>query len=228
MAAVGLVGLEGGVGAGEVDLLADELLDAGAGAGRVVVDRRVAAGVLVRLDGRLDGVLLGGRAFAAERAGEAVGRGGGRAAGRGCAAGAAGSAGVVVAAAGREGEGAGQGHGAGREGAAGTHESHGGFPCLWGCSGFGAMRRLSRPAYPSRTLGGPDDGTPSLGELRVNAGQRLGAMRFSPGGTAPQEPVCVDAADRRTGTNADFGPEAGVESDSCLSSRSLGGIAQVG
>ena len=32
---------------------------------------------------------------------------------------------------------AGQGHGAGRKDAAGTHEMHGGFPCLWGVPVWG-------------------------------------------------------------------------------------------
>src|SRR5690349_17690418 len=52
------------------------------------------------------------------------------------------------------------------------------------CRGFqleGAIRRLSRPAYPSRTLGGLGDRTPPLGERPVNAGQSLGAIHFSPG-----------------------------------------------
>src|SRR6478672_5153566 len=60
-----------------------------------------------------------------------------------------------------------------------------------GGSGRGAMSRLSRPAHPTRTLGGPDDVNPPVGERRVNAGQSLGATRFPPGRTAPQEPVCT-------------------------------------
>src|SRR5690349_17374338 len=43
-----------------------------------------------------------------------------------------------------------------------------------------AMRRLSRPAHPSRTVGRLGDRTPPLGERPVNAGQSLGAMDFSP------------------------------------------------
>ena len=54
----------------------------------------------------------------------------------------------------------------------------------------GAYRFLGcRPT--GRKPGGPDDVNPPVGERRVNAGQSLGATRFSPGGTAPQEPVCA-------------------------------------
>src|SRR5690349_20614319 len=39
----------------------------------------------------------------------------------------------------------------------------------------GAMRRLSRPAHPSRTVGRRGDRTPPLGVRPVNAGRSLGA-----------------------------------------------------
>ena len=80
--AVDLLALQRGVRAGEVDQAVVERLDAGAGAGRVVLDGRLVAafGVVVG-DGLGDGVVLGARALGgqlAARTGEARGVGANR------------------------------------------------------------------------------------------------------------------------------------------------------
>src|SRR6478672_10751673 len=130
-------GLERGVGPGEVDLLGDELLDAGAGARGLVVDVGVGALRLVRLDRLVDGVLLGRGALGLEIAGEAVA--GGRRARRGGAR--AGRGAVVLGRAGRERESAGQGDGAERADTRNRHECD---PSRWGVPGGRSIRSERR------------------------------------------------------------------------------------
>ena len=67
--------LERGVGAGEVDLLGDELLDAVTGTGAVVRDGGVGAVLTVGVDGFLNGVVLGGGTLGLEGLRSALARG---------------------------------------------------------------------------------------------------------------------------------------------------------
>src|SRR6478609_1927297 len=145
LAVLGL-GLERRVGPGEVDLLGDELLDAGTGAGGLVVDVGVGAGRLVRLEVLVAGVLLGRGSLGLEVAAEAVAGGGRASSGRA----GTGSGAVVLGRAGRERKSAGQGDGAE---SADTRNRHECDPSRWGVPGWssGQIRATVLDGDPPRT-----------------------------------------------------------------------------